>query len=506
MNFNDCLHGFPAFSLKTATTLLYLRHVIGVLCAPGKPTVAHAPAAVEGALRNALHSRLHYWRLIAPHLSGARRRFAGPLHSPHSKNFGSGASLRDNGPIAMDTAIAHLPQDGLPLEQQVARLQALLEATRQVHSAVQVEEILTQAASILVRELEMEGALFLSPAAPEPIATWGSVPNAPYKDCPRYPLLSKEHRLLAELIVAPAANGEFSLYDQDFIEGLVLQTAVALENATMHERDLEWVRVQQDLNAARSIQRSLLPRGPRELPYLAVTGVQLPCHAVGGDYFDVFPIDDDHTAILIADVSGKGLGAALLATMIQGALSGMTMGADPARLFNHLNRFLCDHSEVGRYATMFFGVIHTDGTLEFIKAGHPSPLLLRGGEVSDLYTGGSFPVGLLPEATYTSSTVKLQLDDTLVLFSDGITEAEDSEDNLFGVLRLREVLMGQQSAPLDHLQRLALESVERFTGCASQSDDRTLLLVRYRGPFTSDSGSKSSHLEDRLPPATLPVA
>jgi sigma-B regulation protein RsbU (phosphoserine phosphatase) len=402
----------------------------------------------------------------------------------------------------MDTGIAHLPQDGLPLEQQVARLQALLEATRQVHSTMQVNEVLMRAACILVRELEMEGALFLSPAAAAPVVLWGSVPAAPYENCPRYPLLSKEGRLLAELIVATPANGEVSLYEQDFIEGLVLQTAVALENATLHERDLEWVRVQQDLNVARSIQSSLLPRGLRDLPYLAVTGVQLPCHAVGGDYFDVFPIDDDHTAILIADVSGKGLGAALLATMIQGALSGMAIGADPARLFNHLNRFLCEHAEVGRYATMFFGVIRSDGTLEFIKAGHPSPLILRGGEVSDLYYGGSFPVGLLPDATFTSSTVKLQLDDTLVLFSDGITEAEDPEENMFGVPRLREVLMGQQSAPLDHLQRLALESVERFAGGASQSDDMTLLIVHYRGPLGNDSGPQDGHLEYGCTPAS----
>jgi serine phosphatase RsbU (regulator of sigma subunit) len=285
----------------------------------------------------------------------------------------------------------------------------------------------------------------------------------------------------------PAA---FSAIDRQIIDALGAEAASILDNARLVERERERQRLEQELSIGREIQQALLPRGLCDFPYVAVTGVQLPCHAVGGDYFDVFPIDDDHTAILIADVSGKGLGAALLATMLQGVLSGMTMGADPARLFNHLNRFLCEHSEVGRYATMFFGVIHGDGTLEFIKAGHPSPLLLRGGEVSDLYEEGSFPVGLLPEATYVSSTIKLQSNDTLVLFSDGITEAEDPEDNLFGVPRLREVLMGQHSAPLDHLQRAVLESVERFAGGASQSDDRTLLVVRYRAPLGNDSGSK----------------
>jgi sigma-B regulation protein RsbU (phosphoserine phosphatase) len=126
----------------------------------------------------------------------------------------------------MDTGIAQSPQDGLPLEQQVARLQALLEATRQVHSTMQVNEVLMRTACILVRELEMEGALFLSPTAPAPVVLWGSVPEPPYENCPRYPLLSKEGRLLAELIVATPANGEVSLYEQDFIEGLVLQNAI----------------------------------------------------------------------------------------------------------------------------------------------------------------------------------------------------------------------------------------------------------------------------------------
>ena len=111
-----------------------------------------------------------------------------------------------------------------------------------------------------------------------------------------------------------------------------------------------------------------------------------------------FPSDEDRTAILIADVSGKGLGAALLTTMLQGAVSGLAMGADPVKVFNHVNRFLCRHTEVGRYATMFIGIVGRDGMLEYIKAGHPSPLLLRKGEVSELYTEGSFPVGLIPEA------------------------------------------------------------------------------------------------------------
>jgi sigma-B regulation protein RsbU (phosphoserine phosphatase) len=167
--------------------------------------------------------------------------------------------------------------------------------------------------------------------------------------------------------------------------------------------------------------------------------------------------------------------------MLQGALSGMTLGTDPARLFNHVNRFLCDHAEIGRYATMFFGILDPDGHLEFINAGHPSPMLVRRGLVQEAFTEGSFPVGLVPDAQYTAARLKLEPNDTLVLFSDGVTEAMDPDQQLYGVARLREVLAGQaDDCVLDTLQKRVLESVETFTRGAPQADDLTLLIVRYR--------------------------
>jgi sigma-B regulation protein RsbU (phosphoserine phosphatase) len=201
---------------------------------------------------------------------------------------------------------------------------------------------------------------------------------------------------------------------------------------------------------------------------------------VGGDYFDVVPVSEDRTSIVIADVSGKGLGAALVTTMLQGALSGLSTGADPVKIFSQINRLLCRHSEVGRYATMFIGVVDRDGVLEYIKAGHPSPLLLRQGQVSELYTEGSFPVGLIPEAEYTSARIQLEPEDTLVLFSDGVTEAENPDHDLFEVTGLSQAISGQQGVPIDALQQSILESVRRFTRGASQSDDITLLVLRYR--------------------------
>src|SRR6266852_5866703 len=280
----------------------------------------------------------------------------------------------------------------------------------------------------------------------------------------------------------PAA---FSTLDRQILDALAGDAADILDNARLVERERERQRLEQVINIARNIQQALLPRDFREYPHLAVTGFNLPCLSVGGDYFDVFPLGEGRTAFLIADVSGKGLGAALLTTMLQGALSGMTLGTDPARVFNHVNRFLCEHSEVGRYATLFFGILDQDGHLEFINAGHPSPFLIRRGIAEEAFTEGSYPVGLVPEARYAAACLKLEPGDTLVLFSDGVTEAMDPNEQMFGIARLKELLTGLPECPLEDIQKCVLESVENFARGAHQADDLTLLVVRYRATAAS---------------------
>ncbi|MGC1415193.1 MAG: SpoIIE family protein phosphatase [Candidatus Acidiferrum sp.] len=275
----------------------------------------------------------------------------------------------------------------------------------------------------------------------------------------------------------PAA---FSKLDRQILDALAADAASTLDNARLVVRERERQRMEEQINIARDIQQALLPRNFPDHPHLAVAGCNFPCLSVGGDYFDVFPLDNNRTAFLIADVSGKGLGAALLTTMLQGALSAMSLGTDPARVFTHVNRFLCDHAEVGRYATMFFGILDQDGDLEFINAGHPSPFLLRHGAAQEPFSEGSYPVGLVPEAEYTTARLKLEAGDTIVLFSDGVTEAMDPDEQMFGVPRLRELLTGQPQCPLDQLQKCVLEAVENFARGASQADDLTLLIVRYR--------------------------
>lgn len=290
----------------------------------------------------------------------------------------------------------------------------------------------------------------------------------------------RKGQLLGVIYLDSRRIAAFSAIDRQILDALGGQAASILDNARLVEKERERQRLEQELSIARTIQQALVPHGISDLPHLAISGMHHPCTEVGGDYFDVLPIDEERAACLIADVSGKGLGAALLTTMLQGALSGLSMGADPVTVFNHVNRFLCRHSEVGRYATMFMGIVGRDGMLEYIKAGHPSPLLLRQGQVSELYTEGSFPVGLIPEADYASVRLQLEPGDTLVLFSDGVTEAENPEHDLFEVVGLSQALDGKQGLTVEELRQSILEAVRAFTRGAAQSDDLTLLVVRYR--------------------------
>jgi sigma-B regulation protein RsbU (phosphoserine phosphatase) len=285
--------------------------------------------------------------------------------------------------------------------------------------------------------------------------------------------------LLGVLYLDSRKPTAFSKLDREILDVLGVEAASILDNARLVERERQRQRLEQELDIAREIQQALLPRGFRNFPHLSISGINTPCHAVGGDYYDVFTMTEDRTAFVIADVAGKGLGAALVTTMLQGSLAGVTLGADPLRVFQHLNDFLCDHSEVGRYATVFFGILDRAGNLDYLNAGHPSPLVVRHGEVKELFQEGSFPVGLIPEATFALAHATLEPGDTLVLFSDGVTEAADTKDQLFGVPRLSQAVTGQSEAPLPDIQKKVVDAVAKFAHGASQADDITLLLIRY---------------------------
>jgi serine phosphatase RsbU (regulator of sigma subunit) len=379
----------------------------------------------------------------------------------------------------MNITTSFSPHESLPLEQQIARLQALLEATRQVHSTIKAEEVLTQAARILVRELEMDGALFLAPASGERLVSYGEVPNAPYEGCRRFPLFSKNDQLLAELLVFPPDSTAFSLYEQDFVEGLVLQTAVALENATLHERDLQWARVQHDLDAARSLQQSLLPKSMPEIPSYSIAGHSSACYEVGGDYLDAISLADGTHLMVVADVAGKGLASAIVATSFRSALR--SLASQPVGLEDLASRMGQQHWEEGnearrRYVTAVFLRLNPAGEVEVVNAGHnPAALVLPDKTVVMIEASGT-PLGMLPGMRYKAETFAFPAGSRILLYTDGLTEVFCEEEE-FGCERLISEFRDNPSAHSGRLLDQIWQTLSAFSLNAPQTDDMTALAI-----------------------------
>jgi len=255
--------------------------------------------------------------------------------------------------------------------------------------------------------------------------------------------------------------------------------ALAVNEMTAGLRERQ--RLRQDLAVAREIQQGLLPQRFPPYLHLQVTGLNRPALAVGGDYFDLMELSPDRTAFIMADVCGKGVGAALLSAILQGTFSSMTPGQEPASVFAQINRFICAHSHAPRYATLFFGLLDKAGRLEFINAGHLPPILVHEGQAQFAFPAGTLPLGLFPEVEFKTCSSSLQPGDTLVLFTDGLNEAVNPEGEQFGMERLQEEVARNATAGVDGLQAAILTAVEKFTRGVPQPDDLTLLIIHYRG-------------------------
>ena len=384
--------------------------------------------------------------------------------------------------VRMDLAAPQTVPNALSLEEQIARLQALLEATRQVHSTIAVEEVLLQTARILVRELEMEGALFLAPKTGERLAWYGNAPDSSFEGCSRFPLVGKDGTPLAELVVRTGEGCALSVYEQDFIEGLVLQAAVALENAFLHERDLQWARVQRDLEAARGIQRSLLPKSMPSLPGFSLDFRSVTCYEVGGDYLDVVPLPDGSHLFVVADVAGKGLASAIVATSFRAAFRSLARQPQPLAMKEMVGRVGQGHWEEGaearrRYVTAIIARLHPDGnSLEVVNAGHnPAALILPDGTVRMIEASGT-PLGLLPSMQYTAETMSFPPGSRLLLYTDGLTEVFCGDEE-FGCERLTDSFRTGPADDAENILELLWTQLHRFSTGGPQTDDMTALVI-----------------------------
>ncbi len=234
---------------------------------------------------------------------------------------------------------------------------------------------------------------------------------------------------------------------------------------------------EQELQRAREIQQSLLPKEIPQLPGIAVATAWRPARAVGGDYFDVLRLEGNRLAICIADVSGKGVPAALLMANVQASLRASVRDLDsPARVCGIVNGMLRESIAANKFVTFFCGVLDADTrTFRYCNAGHPYPILVSAGAAHTLDHGGAV-LGVFPAWNYQDSTVNLKSGDRLLLFTDGITEAENAQGEEFGGERVAAFGKAHAASSAAQLNQQLLAQVSDF--CAEQfQDDATLVVL-----------------------------
>ena len=270
------------------------------------------------------------------------------------------------------------------------------------------------------------------------------------------------------------ASRDISGVSSDILHVVATEAASLIENARLVQAEEAARRYQQELSIAASIQQKLMAVTIPEVPFAQLVGKNLSCKEIGGDFFDAVNTDHGLTVVL-ADVSGKGVSAALLASTLQGMIySQLSAGMRLTDIVTAVNRYFT-HKEIGeKYATLVIARLQRDGELEYVNCGHVPPLLVCNGEVIRP-EHGNLPVGLMADASYESDRFQLHAGDRLVLVTDGVTEAENAEGEFFDNHRLEKV--ASQAGGLEQI----LSAVSIFCAGNPLSDDCTVVDLLYTG-------------------------
>ena len=276
------------------------------------------------------------------------------------------------------------------------------------------------------------------------------------------------------------------------LEAVAGEAASAIDSARLYREATEKARIERELQLAAEIQRALLPEAMQSGPHFDVAASSIPCRSIGGDFYDYFNLPDGQFAFTLGDVAGKGPAAALLTAMIQGAFAAQVTSTDsPAALMAHINRTLIRRAIQSRFVTVMYGVLAPDGRLTYSNAGHNPPMLVGRSGVRRLETGGLI-LGLFPHATYEEETLQLEDGDTLIVFSDGVTEALNLAGDEFGEERLLPCITENRGCTPEVLLDKILATVRTFVESAAQNDDVTALVLRYGKPLAAPASTRAA--------------
>jgi serine phosphatase RsbU (regulator of sigma subunit) len=269
------------------------------------------------------------------------------------------------------------------------------------------------------------------------------------------------------------ASRDISSVSHDILHAIATEAASLIENARLVQAEEAGRRYQQELSIAASIQQRLMAVTIPEVPFARLAGKNLSCKEIGGDFFDAVQTSKG-LAVVLADVSGKGVSAALLASTLQGMIySQLSAGMPLVDIVTAVNRFFT-HKHIGeKYATVIVAQLRDSGELEYVNCGHILPLVVSNGDIQRP-AHGNLPVGLLPDAVYESGSWRLKTGDRLILVTDGVTEAENAKGDFFEDSRL------EQAAKTGGMNDI-FDAISKFCGGTPLSDDCTVVEMVYTG-------------------------
>ncbi|NBC26660.1 MAG: SpoIIE family protein phosphatase [Bacteroidetes bacterium] len=295
------------------------------------------------------------------------------------------------------------------------------------------------------------------------------------------PLMAKS-KLIGILTIYNKKNEEsFSDTDKRLLAIIAAQSAQVVENVRLHEEEEKYKAVREQMELASSIQKKLLPSDPPKIDDYSIGGKNVTAKSVGGDYYDYFKIDSHHWAVCLGDISGKGIPASLLMSNLQAILRGQALhSSSPGEILSYANIQLFRNTNPEKFATVFLGILNTEShTLTFSNGGHEYPFYLRPDGTYERLESNGLPLGIVEESEYGEKSVEMKPGDGLVIYSDGITDSINIEEEEFGEERLKELLLSAGSElydPMKLIDTIITASIEH-SGERPRFDDITALVL-----------------------------
>ena len=294
------------------------------------------------------------------------------------------------------------------------------------------------------------------------------------------PIRNKTGEIIGVIQLLNKTVGTFGREDEIFLNALTVHIAIALENAKLHALLVDRQRIRTELELARQIQQNLLRPPPQRWHRYRMAARADTCYEVGGDFYDFLPISHSTLWVVIADVSGKGISSALVMSTVQASLRALLVGVHSfERLLEQMNPMIQDFTGGNLYVTLFLGLFDSESRkLHYINAGHNPPVLVRADGRFELLEEGGTVLGLLPGVKFTRAQTELQSGDVLLLYTDGVVEACNPADEMFGVEGLlRSVEASRPDGTPETILARILANVREFSAGEPPADDQTLVVI-----------------------------